>query len=608
MVNMMLLPLVVALATPAPVHESAAAVLARVRTATLSRPLSSIRSIHTVASFVALGLRGRSEAWVDVVHQREASRTTGIGPVAGAQGWTGSVAWDEDSSRIVRINGGQSARMQAIDSAYIDAYAYLRAGADGAALTYVGERHEDGKDYDIVDITPVGGSTLEFWIDRRTSLPERIDTTIGLTSSTTVMSDYHRVSGVEIAFDGTTTSSEGNSQTTTTQHVWIDEPGLAAHLKIPKSSAHDFSISGGTSTTVPLDLLNNHIFVHVMLDGKGPFTFIFDTGGAFIVTPETAALLHAQARGGMQIGGVGAKTEGGQFTHVDRIQIGNATILNQDFVVLPIGGAFATIEGAKIDGMVGYELPDRFLTTIDYAGSTLTLAMPGSVEPIGTAVPFVFDDSVPLVPFSTDGVAARAELDTGSRAALTLFTPFVASHPQLAAKETTANGVAGFGVGGASYAKLGRTDVSIGPYALNGVVTNFTTQTTGAFADPTGQANLGGDFWKHFTLTLDYPQQRIYLAPNANYTTPFVYDRSGLFLADVNGNFVVVAVRDDTPASTAGLAKGDTILSIDGKPSSSYTLPQLRTLLMGEPGTALQLHVRTGTAERDVTLTLENYI
>lgn len=604
----MMLPLILALATPPPSHESAAAVLARVRAATLSRPLSTIRSIHTIASFEAAGLQGNADGWVDVVRHREAQRTNGAGPLTGAQGWTGTVAWDEDASGIVRIDGGQAARIQAVDSIYVDSYEYLEPDAGGAALTYAGERHENGRDYDVIDVTPVGGSTLEFWIARGTNLPEKLNTTVGLISSNTTYGHYHWVDGINVPFTSATTTSTGNNESSSIDRLSLNEAGVSAHVQVPQSSAHDFSISGGTSTTVPIDVLNNHLYLHVMLDGQGPFTFVFDTGGAFILTPETAAALKAHASGGAQIGGVGAKTESAQFAHVDRVQIGNATILSQDFLVLPIATGFGAIEGVKIDGMVGYELPDRFLTTIAYANSTLTLTMPGTATPAGTAIPFFFDGTIPRVPISVDGVAADAELDTGNRGALDLFSPFLAAHPQLADKATTADGIAGYGVGGASYAKLGRTDVAIGPYTLSGVVTSFTTQTTGAFADPLGQSNVGGDFWKRFSLTLDYPQQRIYLAPNANYGAPFTYDRSGLFLAAFNGSVVVLAVRAGTPAATAGLAKGDAILSIDGKPASSYTLPQLRALLAEAPGTALHMHIRSGTVERDVTLTLENYV
>jgi C-terminal processing protease CtpA/Prc len=148
----------------------------------------------------------------------------------------------------------------------------------------------------------------------------------------------------------------------------------------------------------------------------------------------------------------------------------------------------------------------------------------------------------------------------------------------------------------------------IGPYALGGVIGVFATQTTGATADPFTSANVGGGVWSRFTLTLDYPHQRIYLMPNASYHTPFTYDRSGLFLIDYNGAVMVLDARVGTPAAAAGLHKGDILVSVDGKPASSYTLAQVRALLSGAPGTAVLLHVRTGSAERDVTLTLRDYV
>ncbi|MFP3786838.1 aspartyl protease family protein, partial [Burkholderia sp. SIMBA_024] len=49
--------------------------------------------------------------------------------------------------------------------------------------------------------------------------------------------------------------------------------------------------SGSGSTTVPMRLLNNHVFVDVRVNGRGPFPFLLDTGGHDILTPQTARAL-----------------------------------------------------------------------------------------------------------------------------------------------------------------------------------------------------------------------------------------------------------------------------------------------------------------------------
>lgn len=592
-----------------PIHAlTTATVLARAREATFSRPMSTVASVRIRSELTAVGLHGTSEEWDDLRSGHFAQFISGASPISGANGWNGSEAWNEDAAGIVHIDGGQSGRIQAIDQAYVDTYGFLKPSAGGATVSLLGERREGTTYYDVLKITPPGATALQLWFDRGTHLLTKVSGTVGLISSTIAFSNYHHVDGIAIPYNVTNTVSNGNNSAVTVTSVGINVPGIAQRLQVPPFSAHDFSISSANSTTVPIQLINNHIYLHVMLDGKGPYTFVFDTGGTYIVTPEVAAALGAQSAGGAQLQGVGAKSESAQFTRIKTLQIGKATIAGQDFLVLPIAQSFGVAEGTAIDGMIGYEVVARFLTTIDYGNQTLTLAMPATQQPAGTSIPFYFDGTIPRVPITVNGIRADAELDTGNRGAFELFSPFIAAHPALTSAETTGDGVSGFGVGGPSFAKLGRVNLTVGAYSFSGVVTGFSTQTTGAFADPFTPANIGSGLWDRFTLTLDYPHQRILLQPNASYGAPFTYDRSGLFIINYSGGVMVLDARAGTPAALAGLKKGDVILSIDGTPASSYTLPQIRALFMRPAGTTVTLRIRTGSTERDVTLTLRDYV
>ncbi len=592
-----------------PARPSAAAVLARVRAATLSRPLSSIRSIYSTGTFEAAGFRGRFEEWDDVRQERFVQRQSGAGPLDGANGWDGRHAWTQGASGMVHVDGGEVGRLGAIDQGYIAAYAYLRPHAGGAAMRFAGTHRADGTAYDVVQVTPPGGSALDLWIDEHTNLIDRITSRIGLFTTTTTYADYRTIDGVVIPFQSTTQSSTGNNSTSFVDTASINEPGASARMRMPRSNVHDFSISGGTSTSIPIEIVNNHVFLHVFLDGKGPYTFIFDTGGTYIVTPEIAAALRTGTAGGARVMGAGSKTASVQFTKIARIRIGKATIRNQNFFVLPIDRDIGIVEGVKIDGMIGYGVAARFITTVNYATRRLSLAMPGTTPPAGTAIPFFFDGMIPKLHVSIDGVAANAQLDTGNHSAFILFTPFVAAHPTIAAQATSAIGVDGFGVGGPALGRLGRiATLQIGPFVLHHVVTGFSTQRSGILADPFTSANIGGGIWKRFVLTLDYPQQRIYLEPNATYGRAFSYDRSGLFLIEAHGSVVVLDARPGTPAAAAGLRKGDVILSVDAKPATSFTLAQLRALLSGPSGTRVTMRVRSGGVEHDITLTLKDYV
>ncbi len=577
----------------------------------LSRAIASIESIHAVGSMESLGISGRAQEWDDV---RGARFTVdqNAGPLSGASGWDGKVAWSQDYAGLVTIDGGSAGRIQAIDQAYLDNLRYLRADAGGAVVVYAGQRSADGNQYDVLAVTPPNGSQLDLWIDPRTHLIDQVKTTVGIISITTLYSNYRRVDGLVYPFASSTQTSTGNGFSERVSSVELNVD-VAERMRVPGRNVHDYSIAGGLSVSVPLQIVNNHLYVNAMLDGHGPYTFVIDSGGDYIVTPDVAAALHARSVGGVRLSGVGSATEGAAFTHVDMVAVGAAQIRNQYMLVLPIATGFGVAEGMRIDGMLGYQFLSRFLATVDYAGSKLTLAMPPpgpAAMPDAAPIPFFFDGTIPIIPITIDGVATTAEVDTGNRVALELLAPFLALHSGIAGLAKTAPAVTGFGVGGASYARLGRVpSLQIGPYGLSNVVTSFSVATQGALADPFTPANVGGGVWRRFDLTFDYLHSRLLLAKSPLFDQPFGYDRSGLFLIDSDGTYTVLSVLPGSPAAAARLAKGDVLLSVNGVPAANQSLAALRTLLSGPADTVVRLHIRGPRGvERDATLTLADYV
>lgn len=583
-----------------------------VRRATLARSIASITSIHTAGNVDVLGLRGRTQEWDDLRVVRFTSDLN-AGALSGASGWDGRVAWSQDYAGLVTIDGGTSGRLQAIDQAYLDNLRYLRPDAGGAMVVYAGNRSDAGSTYDVLAVTPPHGSELDLWIDPRTHLVERAISTVGTVTSTTIFSDYRRVEGVTYPFASTTQLSSGNTfeERVTSLEFNAD---VAERMRVPGQNVHDFSIRGATSTTVPIEVVNNHIYLdNVIVDGRGPYRFVLDSGGDYIVTPEVAAALQVRSTGSVQLQGVGNTTEGAAFAHVGSLAVGNAVVHNQYTLVLPIASGFGVAEGMKIDGMIGYQFLARFLTTIDYANAKLTLSEPAGAPasaPGAAAIPFYIDHTIPRIAVTISGVVTSAEVDTGNRAGLELSSPFLAEHAAIAALAKTQPGVVGFGVGGPAYARLGRVpSLQIGPYALSNVVTSFTYQSQGAFADPYDPANIGGTIWRRFTVTFDYAHQQLLLAKNAQFDAPFSYDRSGLFLVDDNGAYTVLSVFPGTPAAAAGMRKGDVLLAVNNAPVSNSSLVQLRTTLSGPVGTTVTLHIRGPAGhERDATIKLADYV
>jgi hypothetical protein len=595
---------------PQAASASTQTLLDALRKATLGRPLASIASIRTAGRVEVVGLKGTAQEWDDL-RNRRFTVAQEAGALSGSNGWDGKVAWSSDYSGLVTVDGGQAGRLQAIDQAYLDNLAYLRPDAGGATIVYAGPQSDGGKTYDLLAVTPPDGSEIRLWIDPKSHLIARETETFGVVSQTTILSNYRRIDGITYPFENSTQTSTGNAETLRLSSLEVNEP-VGERMRVPRSTVHDFSVSGGSSTTVPMQLVNNHIYVSVMLDGRGPYTFVVDSGGDYIVTPEVAAAVQAKSAGGVRISGVGSATEGAAFTRVGSIAVGNALVRNQYALVLPIASSFGVAEGMRIDGMLGYQFLARFLTTIDYADSKFTLAMPASAAPPPGAarIGFFIDGTIPRVPIGVDGVTTSAEVDTGNRAGLELSAPFLAAHPTIAALAKTPPGVAGFGVGGPAYARLGRVpSLQIGPFVLANSIASFTYQTQGTFADPFNPANIGAAVLNRFNVTFDYGHQQLLLAKNSQFGAPFTYDRSGLFLIDAKGAHTVLSVLPGTPAAAAGLAKGDVVLTVNGAQASSESLPALRAQLSAPAGTVVRLHIRGPRGvERDTTLKLADYV
>jgi Aspartyl protease/PDZ domain len=558
------------------------------------------------------GLAGTSESWSEIggVKFAESYNTP---PLEGGDGYDGTSVWNRDGSGLVWVDGGQSGRVQEIAQAFMSNYELWSPNHGGATVVWGGPKTAGGHTYDSLGVTPPGSPLpFEIWFDRTTHLPERTYQAVGQNWTTTILSDYRPVSGVMVPYAIHTEDNTGNVSDLKLTQVVANAPDGAAHLPKPASNVHDFSIAqSATQTSVPIELIDNHVYLSVMLNGKGPYRFIFDTGGLNLVDPAVAKEIGSSGSGSFQGQGVGSSSESVSFAKVSTLQVGDATLKDQLFFVAPTRAGFGTTAGQPVDGLIGFEVLARFVTTFDYGGNRVIFAMPGAQPPAGAGiVPFVLDGKQPQFACSIDNIATQCTLDTGARDSITLLSPFVADHPQVVPATVSAEGVNGFGLGGPAMGKLGRiARLGIGDYTLENIVADFSTQTKGAFASPFTAANVGGGVWKRFSLTLDYNALKMALLPNDGFKEQDFYERAGLFLINHDGAMVVIDSRPGTPAAQAGIVKGDTIATIDGKPTSAMSLQDVRKLFSGAPGTALQvgLTAKDGS-KRTVTVTLRDYI
>jgi hypothetical protein len=470
----------------------------------------------------------------------------------------------------------------------------------------------------VLRITPRDGRPFELWVDAASGLFDRVVENDGTQTLTTHMSDYREVEGLKVPFAVRTgNGTERYDQRITVDSIVFNQPVEAAAFAMPAPPPADFSIANGASSlTVPFELLNNHLYVEVKLDGKGPFKLILDTGGANVITPEMARALGVKAEGKVEGHGVGEQSADMGFAKLGSIELGGITLRDQLFVVLDLG-SLAAAEGVPQQGIVGYEVFKRFVVRVDYEHRMLTLTLPSAFayHGNGIVVPFKFNEHVPEVEGAIDGLAGAFDIDTGSRASLDLLGPFVEEHGLRAHYAPKLEGVSGWGLGGAARAQFARADsLRLGGLEIPHPVIELTLQTKGAFSNRFVAGNVGGALLRRYNVTFDYSRQQIIFEPYAGADPAGSFDRAGawLHLAAAGSGpaaFEAIDVYAGGPAAEAGLRAGDRILQVDGRGPAELTLPALRERLRdAPPGTRVHLLIDRAGERRELVVVLRDLV
>lgn len=371
-------------------------------------------------------------------------------------------------------------------------------------------------------------------------------------------------------------------------------------------------LAGGKPATIPFTLIDNRIFVPVTINGRGPYQFIFDTGGANILDPAAAKDLGLKLDPDGEAWGAGAARQQAWRTDVARADLGSVAIRDHEFRVISLEAIRRAIGFRRLDGLVGRELFERFVVDIDYAGQTLTFAEPKSWSPpgaLGNPHALGFYDGIPTLPAVVGDLKGTFIIDTGDRSSLTLFGPFVDRHSLRAKYAKKVQAITGWGVGGPIPADVTRSTFAFAGHTLEGTVTRMPLLKTGGFASIDAAGSIGTGLLKRFRATFDYSRRHLYLSPGANYAAPDPADRSGLWLSLDEAGFKVMSIVIGSPAAEAGLRLNDIISAVDGKPASQIFLVELRERMKtAPPGTQVRLTVKTTANTRDVTIILRDLI
>ncbi|HEX4158900.1 MAG TPA: aspartyl protease family protein [Rhizomicrobium sp.] len=595
-----------------PAIASPADVLDANRGATAGSGWSGREALVSEYAYAGQGLTGTVHSRADV-QKGWWDDDLEIGPATLANGFDGQHAWAKDQSGTVTIQDGGEQRALAVNEGYRRANLWWRPDRGGAAITEDADKAEGGNNYQVLTVTPSGGKKFDAWFDAKTHLLFRIVEQQGAQTETTTFSGYAPVDGVE--FGGKALITDGDTkydQTLTLKSAKFENELPQNAFAAPQVKIADFAIAGGAhETSFPFRLINNHIYAAVSVNGKGPYTFVFDTGGVNIVTPRIARELGLKSEGKLEGRGGGSGHMDMGLTKIASLQLGAAEVKDKIFIVAPLD-ALTPAEGTDMPGMVGFETFRRFVTRFDYGAHAITLISPDTFDAkdAGAAIPFKFNGNTIEISATYQGIPGNYTVDTGARMSLSLSAPFAAAH-DLYRGATAADAVTGWGIGGPSRSRVLRGQaLSFGPETVERPVVEVSTDRAGAQADPSIAGNIGAGILKRYIVTLDYNHQTMYVKP---VTVPVddldTFDRAGLWINQSAEGFSVVDVMKGAPADQAGLKQGDVIVGVNGTPAASLKLYDLRKSLRDEaPGTVVTFTVRRGDAQTRVPVTLRDLI
>lgn len=503
--------------------------------------------------------------------------------------WDGLHHWRQEVSGGVHPLDSQFAKQASATDEWLAHRAYLKQGAGNATLGAVESRSDSGKPTDVLTATPVNGQPVELWFDAATHLLVRTVRVMPTTVETTAYSDYRPVGRVLLPRRILTEDGEGSVDA-----VNISEYNLNPEINVSTFQAPvtpDDTVVNGGKSTVPIEL-DGYIILEARLNGRGPFAFLFDTGGHDILTPEAAVALGLQPAGAGSAGGAGSDRLSVQYAKVKSLEIGGVLIRNQNFFVIPL--QYDTVERGQrppLAGILGLELLERLAIRLDYSVHTMTFWPKDEYQHSGPgqSVAITFSDDIPLLTATLDGAAGDFALDTGNGGSLVVQHLWAERH-DLADRLKRGVEMVSFGSGGETRNWASRiAELQIAGVTLHNLVGRYVEDKHGAFSSRTEAGNLGTDVLANFTLDFDYSRGQIWFESVPGYTS-LPFPRGGMSFSKSSPDSAdVVYVVEGGPAAQAGLRKGDTLIEVAGKSVKILSRRDLLHIFTQPPGTSVPI-------------------
>lgn len=322
---------------------------------------------------------------------------------------------------------------------------------------------------------------------------------------------------------------------------------------------------------IPFEIVNEHIFFKLSVNGSEPLNFVFDTGAAGnVMAEQTAKKLGLKMNGKQTVQGASGST------YIDRteghdIQIMDIELDYINFMVMNLD--HLSDEDAMIDGIVGASIMNRYTVELNYDESLIKLYKKRSYKPAdgwkkqrmslqGFGIPIV---SASITLPNGEVLEGPYLIDTGAATTVKFNTPFVNKNGLIDKMGKH------YAYTSQTLSKTATDEMSKLPsyevfgHKFEDFAVRLSQGTKGVSGLKQVDGILGLSILKRFNTVYDYYNQVMYLQPNGFYDEVFHINHDGVKVEKREDGFEVTSVFEGSNAEEAGIKVGDLIISLDGK-------------------------------------------
>jgi predicted aspartyl protease len=411
-----------------------------------------------------------------------------------------------------------------------------------------------------------------------------------------IIHEYGAFDGVLFPVTLELLQTTGVSTTNTISGVAIDRQPNGYSFAPPVVKPR-YSVFSGESR-IRLTMPHNHVHLMVRVAGRD-CDFVLDTGAQrTTLDAALASELGCQTIGKSLCEGMGG-TQAVADVRLAELVVGDAVY--RDYIVAAMDLTGIRFGLPTVDGILGLDILRDFVMQLDLADDELVLTARAEAPVSRDGVEITLEGN--SLPIEVDGLTGMAMMDTGSYLSTLQSSAAKRLFPTETSSENNGTENRGVGRGATATVDVVCQRIEIGGSALQQVPCRASLATAGPLSRTGRVAVIGGSVWRQFRMTIDFFNERAWLAPSRQHGIPISYRPTGVRLGWRDGRAIVMGLVAGLPASEAGVEVGDEIVAVNGEPIRKNQFESVRKLVESLPGgTVVLCVVREGGVVSRLTI------